>query len=85
MQKPSLGRVVIVKVDPSINNGSDEAPAMITRVWSDTMVNLRVLLDGADGVHGIPPTPARTSVTLLESKPDASDTRSHIAWWPPRV
>lgn len=44
--KPTIGRVVHVLVDPKINNGSDVAPAMITRVWSDECVNLRVLHDG---------------------------------------
>lgn len=46
MQKPAKGRIVHVLVDPSVNNGDDSAPAMITRVWSDTCVNLRVLYDG---------------------------------------
>lgn len=44
--KPAIGRIVHVLVDPGINNGSDVAPAIITRVWSDTCVNLRVLHDG---------------------------------------
>lgn len=46
MQKPSVGRIVHVTVDPRHNNGADVAPAVITRVWSDTCVNLRVLHDG---------------------------------------
>jgi hypothetical protein len=49
-QKPSIGRIVHVLVDPAINNGSDVAPAVITRVWSESgpdrwCVNYRLLLD----------------------------------------
>lgn len=32
MQKPTIGRIVIVPVDPATSNGSDVAPAIITRV-----------------------------------------------------
>jgi hypothetical protein len=46
---PSLGRIVQVLVDPSINNGADVAPAVVTRVFSvaqdRSTVNLRVFLD----------------------------------------
>ncbi len=76
MQKPSLGRVVLVQVDPTMNNGSDEAHATITRVWSDTMVNVRVTLDA----FSLPLW--MSSVTLHEQKPEDA---SHAAWWPPRV
>ena len=33
--KPALGAVVIVPMDPVENNGADQAPAVITGVWSD--------------------------------------------------
>ena len=46
MQKPAKGRIVHVLVNPAVNNGDDTAVAVITRVWSDTCVNLRVLYDG---------------------------------------
>jgi hypothetical protein len=78
MQKPSLGRVVIVPMDPALNNGADEAPAIITRVWSDTMVNVRVLTDS--GEHRSQDW--RTSVSLRADKPEKP---AHDAWWPPRV
>jgi hypothetical protein len=45
MRKPHLGDVVLTLVDSAQNDGSSIAPAMITRVWSDEMVNLRVILD----------------------------------------
>ena len=49
-QTPAIGRIVHVLVDPQINNGSDVAPAVITRVWSEGApgvwaVNVRALLD----------------------------------------
>ena len=62
MQKPSIGRIVHVLVDPKTNNGSDTAPAMITRVWSDECVNLRVLRDNHPG-----PEEWLTSMSLYDS------------------
>jgi hypothetical protein len=76
MQKPSLGRVVIVPTDPNMNNGSDEAYATITRVWSDVLVNIRVTGDSPSSDEW------RTSVTLVAEKPEDA---KHVAWWPPRV
>ena len=80
MQKPSIVRMVIVPMDPNRNNGADEAPAIITRVWSDTYINVKVLSDSNDAPEW------RTSVTLLEEKPERiiGDGRG-MAWWPPRV
>lgn len=79
MQTPSLGRVVLVPADPKANNGASDAPATITRVWNDHMVNVRVLADG----DGVPEW--RTSVTLCETKEQAAEVGTHVAWWPPRV
>jgi hypothetical protein len=49
--KPTIGRVVIYHFhsqELTENNNSIEAPAIIVRVWSDDMVNLKVLNDGAN-------------------------------------
>lgn len=65
---PEVGDVVLVPVDPAENNGSGEAPALITRVWNASTVNVRVLHDGdavtwrtsvvyredLDGIEGVP-------------------------------
>lgn len=76
MNKPSLGGVVHTYVTPEENNGSDVAAATITRVWSDTMVNLSVALDTSYGpLH-------KTSVTLVDEQPGEV---GHVCWWPPRV
>ena len=42
---PEVGDIVIVPVDPAENNGASEAPAVVTRVWSATTINARVLHD----------------------------------------
>jgi hypothetical protein len=48
--KTSIGRIVIFHVVEDqqnvLNNHQKDAPAIITAVWSDTCVNLKVLLDG---------------------------------------
>ena len=99
--KPTIGRIVHVLVDPRHNNGSDVAPAVITRVWSDTCVNLRVLHDGPS----VPPEGRRdwlTSYSVHESREALEAHRArrqaeldaiapgqtvalHGAFWPPRV
>jgi hypothetical protein len=47
---PTVGRIVLVIVDPDTNNGSEIAPAIITRVWSGNderaTVNYRILGEG---------------------------------------
>lgn len=83
--KPSLGRIVFTRVDPLMNNGADIAPAVITRVWSDTLVNIRVMLDSEN------PPLWKTSVLLFDSEEDAKGndaegiTATHACWWPPKV
>jgi len=82
MHKPAIGRIVHTFVDPGTNNGSDIAPAVITRVWGDETVNLKVLLDGHDN-------PWLTSVKLLPGRPPAEalteDAATFVCFWPPIV
>lgn len=47
MQKPSLGRIVHYVYDDGRHPGQHCA-AVITAVWSDTCVNLRLLADGGN-------------------------------------
>lgn len=86
---PALGRIVHVFVDPARNNGSDVAPAVITRVWNEHGVNLKVLLDSPDNIW-------LTSVALCDDREDAEKVTSYrladngdripaAAFWPPRV
>lgn len=59
--KPSIGRIVIFHCDETQkekqNNYQSDAPAIITAVWSDECVNLKVMLDGEATLW-------RTSATL---------------------
>lgn len=77
--KPSLGRIVLTLVAPETNNGADVAPAIITRVWSDTCVNIRTLNDSMNSEW-------KTSV-YLEADEEAARARGglRVAYWPPRV
>lgn len=78
---PSLGRIVLTRVIPEMNNGATEAPAVVTRVWGPHPaggwnVNLWVLPD-SDNILW------RTSVRLLDERPD--EPNDVTAWWPPRA
>lgn len=73
LQKPSIGRIVIYHfsaADTNLNNGLLIAPAIITAVWGDTCVNLKVLADN-------PHDQWKTSRNLGEGPDQWS--------WPPRV
>jgi hypothetical protein len=83
---PSIGRIVLVPMDPRDNNGADRAPAVITRVWSDTTINVKVLSDATGSVEW------RTSVGLVDELPDFAlateeqpGSSMHVWAWPPRV
>ncbi len=81
-QKPTVGRIVLY--NPSTNentalaqlgnNSSGQMPAIITSVWSDECVNLKVMIDGNH------PDLWRTSVLL------ANNPGQQMSWeWPKRV
>ncbi|MBM0275335.1 hypothetical protein [Micromonospora tarensis] len=84
MQKPSIGRVVIAFVDPIGNNGAQECPAVITRVWGERKdggwtVNIKTLKDGNVDEW-------LTSVALFENEGAAMDhDPKRSCYWPPRV
>lgn len=69
--KPSPGRIVLFH--GVVSNGAREHPAIVTRVWSDTCVNLTVFPDYMG-------PQLYTSVNQDESN------SQDIGWrWPPRV
>lgn len=85
MQKPSLCRMVIVPVaalsetDRRMTNGAGEVAAVITRVWSNTMVNVMAFMDGGTVIP-------KTSLTLHESREAyAAGDSAYGCYWPPRV
>lgn len=85
MQTSTVGSMVHVIVDPRQNNGSDVAPALITRVWENELVNVRVLLDGPDVLW-------LTSIKLFGERPAEDDETvgrdtngvQRAAFWPSR-
>jgi hypothetical protein len=89
MQTPTVGRVVLVLVSRTTNNGSDVAPAQITRVWNEAsgywLVNYRITGDGTD----VPVW--KTSACLFEDEDAAraflgdNPANGMQAFWPPRV
>lgn len=82
--KPSVGRIVHLIGPHANSNGADVAPAIITRVWSGTCVNVTVFPD-CGTPHSV------TSVRLVEDEATASDINAqaehpqNLAFWPPRV
>lgn len=83
---PSIGRIVHVIGPDAESNGAAVAPAIITRVWSEDLVNVTIFPDGAAPV-------ARTSVRLYADEDEAHrqagasarSAASNQAFWPPRV
>jgi hypothetical protein len=82
--KPSMGQTVLVFTDPEHANGADVAPAVITRVWTDEMVSVRIFHDGPCS----PDCTDRATVILYdcrelaEAAPRASWLRPSGAFWP---
>ncbi|MGW4108546.1 hypothetical protein [Streptomyces sp. NPDC004976] len=80
VQKPSVGRIVLVPAEPTMNNGADVAPAIITRVWNDSTINVRVLLDSQNAPEW------RTSLVHTDALEGLDGNASPHRWaWPPRV
>lgn len=76
--QPSVGRIVHVPVDPATTNGADVAPAVITRVWNERVVNVRILADARASADEW-----RTSLTFVDS---IDDGEGLCRWtWPARV
>lgn len=44
--KPAVCQIVEVFTDPRHSNGAATAPAVVTRVWTDRMVSVRIFHDG---------------------------------------
>lgn len=77
----SVGDVVLVAVDPLENSGAETAPAIVTRTWSGTSINVRVFHDS----DRIPEW--RTSLVhadiLPDPNPDGPDQGWKYRWtWP---
>lgn len=87
MRSPSIGRIVLFEDGSEYAPGVPAvAPAIITRVWSDTLVNLWVFPDASRSHMGIQ---ARTSVPLYAGPDEYAEAkaagRPMGCYWPPRV
>ena len=81
--KPTVGHIVIFRETAwqgDGTNGTRDHPAIVTRVWSDTCVNLHVFFDASA------PAP-RSSVTQMPVLPEGvANTSPAGGWrWPERV
>jgi hypothetical protein len=70
---PDVGDLVLVPMDPEANNGASVAPAVVTRVWSATTVNVRVLADGEFMLW-------RTSLVYADDLNDVASTAAAWTW-----
>lgn len=81
--KPSLGRTIIT-LGVVNSNGTDECPAIITRVWSDkdpangapVCVNATVFPDMPCG--DIPATRPQGSISLYETRAEAEAEQARV-------
>jgi hypothetical protein len=72
--KPTLGRIVLVTTPGYPINGQVEHAAIVTQVWSDTMINTMTFPGSGD-------PKAVTSVAFADPPHE-----TQISWrWPPRV
>lgn len=85
MKAPTVGRSVIALGGVAVSNGTDIAPAVVTRVWGEHpagrhIINLRVFPDATSAV------PCMTSVSLFDTEEQArefvGDTSAVAAYWP---
>lgn len=88
MQRPTPGRIVIVRVAPEQNSGYDEAPAIVTRVLDTDddarapktyLINVLAFLDATGG------TLPMTSVRLVKNEDDTDEGELNVAWWPAKA
>lgn len=73
---PTVGRVVIfMQSERELpTNGTREHPAIITRVWTDDCINLKVFFDAGETAN----------VTSVQRRGVAPE--DEMSWdWPPRV
>lgn len=77
MTSPSIGRIVHYRPEAA---GAEVRPAVITKVWSDTCVNLHVFGGLLAGPDGTVETQGNFPASVTES-----ETSARSWFWPPRV
>jgi hypothetical protein len=88
MTAPSVGRIVLAVGFRATMNGTDTAPALLTRTWGDA---------GPDGAFTVnatvfPDTGSAVCITSAKLWPDEEAARASLQhgtmtalYWPPRV
>lgn len=75
--KPSLGRVIITKGVVN-STGTDEAPAIITRVWSDKEPAEAVVLVNATVFPDLASPRPQGSIQLFETRAEAEAEQAKV-------
>jgi hypothetical protein len=77
--KPTIGRVVLFHPPTNVNEagfaGAPICAAIVSYVWSDSMVNLAVF-----DANGVPHS--RTSVRLIQDNDEAPEGGYYCEWMP---
>lgn len=87
---PSIGRIVLVNIAASVDDKPQLRPAVVTAVWSDICINVRLFSDGGNdtallariGVSEAHPE-WLTSITQALAGDGSVGPRQWC--WPPRV
>lgn len=80
---PAQGHTVIVQGPGVVSNGTNTQAAIVTRVWSPTMVNLMVFPDAGLTAYAL------TSVVFCQDEVEAAEAVNHgtttVAYFPTKV
>lgn len=82
MIRPTVGRIVWFFPNTGEYMYEEPLPAMITKCWTDTCINVAVFKEDGNPMENPP-----TSVTLVQPEDDTSDTASgpYCTWMPYQV
>lgn len=92
--KPSLGRIVLVKIAGKLNEKGEPTsiivPAIIVKVLSDTCINVRAFNDGSNDLDIDASNTCHqfwlTSVTFDETGNLVGVPTNNMNWiWPPKI
>lgn len=84
MTKPAIGRIVHLVGTHADSNGADVAPAIITRVWSDEMINVCVFPDSGTP-HNVTSVKLVADEAAARALSDGLPYKQNAAFWPSRV
>lgn len=73
MSKPYIGQIVTCVIVAGKSNGHTQQPAIVTNVWSDSCVNIKVIPDCGDLFDA-------TSVRYAPEGPEPNSKLGHDCW-----